>query len=60
MADGVLLQQMLWARYSKVWPRQAISKSPWKIAKVTPAIKANPDLLLPQGFQEMERYPTSL
>ena len=55
MSDGVLLQQTLWAR-----SKQAISKSPWKIAKVTPAIKANPDLLLTQGFQKMERYPSSL
>jgi hypothetical protein len=60
MSDGVLLQQTLWTRYSKFWSRQAISKSPWKHAKVMPAIKANPDLLLTQGFQKKERYPTSL
>ncbi len=61
MSDGVLLQQTLWARYSKVWSRQAISKSLWKIAKVTPEIKANPDLLVTyHGFQKKEHYPTSL
>jgi hypothetical protein len=60
MSDGILLQQTSWTRYSKVWARQAISKSSWKLAKVTPEIKANPDLLLTQGFQKKERYPTSL
>ncbi len=59
MADGILLQQISWARYSTVSFKQAISKSPWNLAKVTAAIKANPDLLLTQGFHKMERYPSS-
>ncbi len=61
MSDGVLLQQTSWARYTKVWSRRAISKSPWKVAKVAPEIKANPDLLVTDhGFQKKEHYPTSL
>ena len=52
MADGALLQQKSWARYIEGWSKQVTSKSPWEIAKVTPEIKANPDLLLTQGFQK--------
>jgi hypothetical protein len=61
MSDGVLLKLMAWGRYSEARVKQATSyKSGWKIAKVTPEIMASPDLLLTQGFQKKDRYPTSL
>ena len=58
MSDGELLHQTAWTRYSEARTKQMTSKSDWKIAKVTTAIKANPDLLLRDGFQKRERYPT--
>jgi hypothetical protein len=54
MSDGVLLKQTVWSRYRGARPKQ---KSPWKIAKVPPEIRANPDLLLTHGFQK-EQYLT--
>ena len=36
-------------------PKQTEYRSGWKIAKVTPEIKANPDPLLTHGFQKKER-----
>ncbi|MGA2924309.1 MAG: hypothetical protein ABSE28_24700 [Candidatus Sulfotelmatobacter sp.] len=61
MSDGVLLKLMAWGQYSEARVKQATSyKSGWRIAKVTPEIMANPDLLLTQGFKKKERYPTSL
>ncbi|MGA2885945.1 MAG: hypothetical protein ABSE80_12455 [Halobacteriota archaeon] len=61
MSDGVLLKLMAWGRYSEARGKPATSyKSGWKIAKVTPEITANPDLLLTQGFQKRARHPTSL
>jgi hypothetical protein len=54
MSDGVLLKQTAWTRYSLVRIKQVTHKSGWKIAKVTPDIRANPDLLLSQGFQKMD------
>lgn len=60
MSDGDLLQQKSWTRFIEGWSKQVTSKSPWKIAKVAREIKANPDLLLTQGFQKKERHPTSL
>jgi hypothetical protein len=53
MSDGVLLHQTAWTRYSEArTTKRMTSKSSWKIAKVTTAIKANPDLLLRDGFQK--------
>jgi len=54
MSDGVLLKQTAWTRNSEARAKQATSKSSWKIAKVTPEIKANPDLLLIHGFEKKE------
>jgi hypothetical protein len=54
MSDGVLLQQTAWTRYSEGRVKQMMYKSGWKIAKVTPEIKANRDLLLNDGFQKKE------
>ncbi len=54
MSDGVFLKQTVWPRTVKIGPNRRPYKSGWKIAKVTPEIKANPDLLLTQGFQKME------
>jgi hypothetical protein len=60
MSDGVLLKLKTWGRHREARPKQTAYKSGWKIAKVTPEIKANPDLLLTHGFRKKERYPTSL
>jgi hypothetical protein len=54
MSDGVLLKQTAWARHGESRVKQMTHKSGWKVAKVTPDIKDNPDLLLTQGFQKME------
>ena len=54
MSDGVLLKQTVWTRYGETRPKQDAAKSSWKIAKVPPEIKANPDLLLSHGFQKQE------
>jgi hypothetical protein len=54
MSDGVLLMQTAWARTVMLGPSRRPYKSGWKIAKVTPEIKANPDLLLTHGFEEKE------
>jgi len=51
MSDGVLLQQTAWPR-REARSKRATYKSRWKIAKVTPEIRANPDLLLTHGFQK--------
>ena len=51
MSDGVFLEQTVW---SKLGPNRRPHKSGWEIAKVTPEIKANPDLLLTHGFQKNE------
>jgi len=53
MSDGVLLLQTAWPR-REARSKQATYKSSWKIAKVTPEIKANPDLLLTHGFEKKE------
>jgi hypothetical protein len=52
MSDGVFLKQTAWPRTVKLGPNRRRYKSGWKIAKVTPDIKRNPDLLLIQGFQK--------
>jgi len=52
MSDGVLLKQTARTRYSEVRIKQVTHKSGWKIAKVTPEIRANHDLPLTQGFQK--------
>jgi hypothetical protein len=57
MSDGILMQQTAWTRHKEA--KLGTYKSLWKIAKVTPEIKANPDLLLTQGFQKKERFPIS-
>lgn len=59
MSDGVLLKQTTWTRYGEGRAKRPTSRGPWKIAKVTPRIKANPDLLLSDGFQK-KLYPTSV
>jgi hypothetical protein len=41
MSDGVLLKQTVWSRTVKLRPNRRPYKSGWKIAKVTPEIKAN-------------------
>ena len=60
MSDGVLLKLTDWGGCSEARPKQTAYKGSWKIAKVTPEIKANPDLLLTHGFQKKERHPTLL
>ena len=57
MSDGVLLKRTAWGRYSEARPKQTAYKGSWKIAKVTPEIKANPDLLLTHGFQKKGAIP---
>jgi len=52
MSDGVLLKQTVWSRTVKLGPNRRPYKSGWKIAKVMPDIKANPDLLLTHGFHK--------
>jgi hypothetical protein len=54
MSDGVFLKQTAWTCTVKLGPNRRPYKSKWKVAKVTPEIKSNPDLLLTQGFQKME------
>ena len=54
MSDGVFLKQKVWSRTVKLGPNRRPYKSGWRIAKVTPEIKANPDLLLTHGFQKKE------
>jgi hypothetical protein len=54
MSDGVLLKQTAWARQGKSQVKRLTYKSGWKVAKLTPAITANPDLLLTHGFQKKE------
>ena len=46
MSDGVLLKQTAWSHYTVDRVQQMTYKSGWKVAKVTPDITANPDLLL--------------
>jgi hypothetical protein len=60
MSDGVLLKLKTWGRHREARPKPTAYKSGWRIPKVTPEIKANPDLLLTRGFQKKQRYPTSL
>ena len=52
MSDGVLLKQTFWTRHTGARSKQVTHRSGWKIAKVTPEIRANPDLLLTHGFQK--------
>lgn len=54
MSDGVLLKQTAWTRYSEDRVKQMTYRSGWKIARLTPDIMANPDLLLTDGFQKKE------
>jgi len=54
MSDSVFLKQTVWTRTVKLGPNRRPYKSGWKLAKVTPDIKANPDLLLTHGFEKQE------
>lgn len=67
MSDGMLLKQTVWSRYGEARLKQGAVKSHWKIAKVPLEIRANPDLLLTDGFQEgaiphstLDEFPRAL